>query len=402
MERNVPKLRFKGFNDEWKKEVISSICKLSSGSTPSKARKEYFNGTHLWVTSGELKNKYIYNTIDKITDKAIKNTNLKEYEIGSFIIAIYGLEAQGTRGSSAILGRKATISQACMAIEPVKDIYSEFLYYWYAKYGDMIGIRYAQGTKQQNLSTDLVGNLKIIFPSLKEQERITNFLTKVDKIIEKQDEKVKNLEKYKKGMMQKIFSQEIRFKDENGKEYPEWQEYKLNELCNFFSGGTPLTSKKEYYDGNIPFIRSAEISSENTELTISEIGLNNSSAKMIQKGDLLYALYGATSGEVSISKLNGAINQAILCIRSNRCNLIFLEKVLRNSKQNIIKTYLQGGQGNLSANIIKELQYNFPCLDEQDKIAKFITKIDIILQKEIDKLNELYKWKKGLLQQMFV
>ena len=91
MERNVPKLRFKGFNDEWKKEVISSICKLSSGSTPSKARKEYFNGTHLWVTSGELKNKYIYNTIDKITDKAIKNTNLKEYEIGSFIIAIYGL-----------------------------------------------------------------------------------------------------------------------------------------------------------------------------------------------------------------------------------------------------------------------------------------------------------------------
>ena len=402
MERNVPKLRFEGFNDEWKKEVISSICKLSSGSTPSKARKEYFNGTHLWVTSGELKNKYIYNTIDKITDKAIKNTNLKEYEIGSFIIAIYGLEAQGTRGSSAILGRKATISQACMAIEPVKDIYSEFLYYWYAKYGDMIGIRYAQGTKQQNLSTDLVGNLKIIFPSLKEQERITNFLTKVDKIIEKQDEKVKNLENYKKGMMQKIFSQEIRFKDENGKEYPEWQEYKLNELCNFFSGGTPLTSKKEYYDGNIPFIRSAEISSENTELTISEIGLNNSSAKMIQKGDLLYALYGATSGEVSISKLNGAINQAILCIRSNRCNLIFLEKVLRNSKQNIIKTYLQGGQGNLSANIIKELQYNFPCLDEQDKIAKFITKIDIILQKEIDKLNELYKWKKGLLQQMFV
>ena len=402
MERNVPKLRFKGFNDEWKKEVISSICKLSSGSTPSKARKEYFNGTHLWVTSGELKNKYIYNTIDKITDKAIKNTNLKEYEIGSFIIAIYGLEAQGTRGSSAILGRKATISQACMAIEPVKDIYSEFLYYWYAKYGDMIGIRYAQGTKQQNLSTDLVGNLKIIFPSLKEQERITNFLTKVDKIIEKQDEKVKNLEKYKKGMMQKIFSQEIRFKDENGEDYPEWQEYKLNELCNFFSGGTPLTSKKEYYDGNIPFIRSAEISSENTELTISEIGLNNSSAKMIQKGDLLYALYGATSGEVSISKLNGAINQAILCIRSNRCNLIFLEKVLRNSKQNIIKTYLQGGQGNLSANIIKELQYNFPCLDEQDKIAKFITKIDIILQKEIDKLNELYKWKKGLLQQMFV
>ena len=99
-----------------------------------------------------------------------------------------------------------------MALEPIEGVISEFLYYWYEKNSEMIGIKYAQGTKQQNLSTDLVGNLKIALPKLHEQERIANFLTKVDKLIEKQDEKVKNYELYKKGMMQKIFSQEIRFR----------------------------------------------------------------------------------------------------------------------------------------------------------------------------------------------
>ena len=102
----------------------------------------------------------------------------------------------------------------------------------------------------------------------------------------------------------------LRFKEFSG----DWEVKKLGDECRFFSGGTPLTTNRSYYDGNIPFIRSAEISGDTTELTISESGLNNSSAKMVQKGDLLYALYGATSGEVSISKIDGAINQAILCI----------------------------------------------------------------------------------------
>ena len=388
MERNVPKLRFKGFNDEWKNTKLGDISNIIMGQSPSSDQyNEKFEGMPLVQGNADIRQR-------KTSPRMYTTEVTKACKIGDSIMSV-----RAPVGSIGRATEKCCIGRGVCAINTCEK--QEFLYQVLLQQEDKWG-KVSQGSTFESINRNDIANLRIKLPSLQEQERIANFLTKVDKIIEKQDEKVKNLEKYKKGMMQKIFSQEIRFKDENGKEYPEWQEYKLNELCNFFSGGTPLTSKKEYYDGNIPFIRSAEISSENTELTISEIGLNNSSAKMIQKGDLLYALYGATSGEVSISKLNGAINQAILCIRSNRCNLIFLEKVLRNSKQNIIKTYLQGGQGNLSANIIKELQFNFPCLDEQDKIAKFITKIDIILQKEIDKLNELYKWKKGLLQQMFV
>ena len=180
-----------------------------------------------------------------------------------------------------------------------------------------------------------------------------------------------------------------------------WKKIKLGDKCTFYSGGTPLTTNKRYYDGNIPFIRSAEISSTSTELTISEDGLNNSSAKMVKKGDLLYALYGATSGEVSISKIDGAINQAILCIQSDQLNLSFLEKILRKNKDNIINTYLQGGQGNLSSKIVQDLRYYVPSLEEQEKIASFFSLIDKKIELQTEKVEELKNYKKGIMQKIF-
>ena len=181
----------------------------------------------------------------------------------------------------------------------------------------------------------------------------------------------------------------------------EWKKIKLGDKCTFYSGGTPLTTNKNYYDGNIPFIRSAEISSTVTELSISEDGLNNSSAKMVKKGDLLYALYGATSGEVSISKIDGAINQAILCIQSEQLSLSFLEKILRKNKGNIINTYLQGGQGNLSSKIVQDLRYYIPTLEEQEKIASFFSLIDKKIELQTEKVEELKNYKKGIMQKLF-
>lgn len=189
----------------------------------------------------------------------------------------------------------------------------------------------------------------------------------------------------------------LRFKGFSG----EWENKKLGEECTFFSGRTPLTTNRSYYDGKIPFIRSAEISADTTELTISEEGLNNSSAKMVQNGDLLYALYGATSGEVSISKINGAINQAILCIKSDHLNLTFLEKILRKNKDSIVNTYLQGGQGNLSSNIIKGLKYKMPSKEEQEKIASFFSLIDDKISLQGEKVEVLKNYKKGMMQNIF-
>jgi type I restriction enzyme S subunit len=179
-----------------------------------------------------------------------------------------------------------------------------------------------------------------------------------------------------------------------------WENNKLGDVGSFFSGGTPLTSKRAYFDGVIPFIRSGEINSDKTEQFISDEGLKKSSAKMVEKGDLIYALYGATSGEVGISKINGAINQAILCIRTNH-NTIYLMNYLRFNKDNIINTYLQGGQGNLSAEIIKSLIIPFPSLPEQQKIASFLTAVDDKLQALKKKKSLLEQYKKGIMQKIF-
>ena len=97
----------------------------------------------------------------------------------------------------------------------------------------------------------------------------------------------------------------------------DWEERKLGEITTSYSGGTPSAGNSSYYKGDIPFIRSGEINSSKTELFLTEEGFNNSSAKLVEVGDILYALYGATSGEVGISQINGAINQAILAICSS-------------------------------------------------------------------------------------
>lgn len=180
----------------------------------------------------------------------------------------------------------------------------------------------------------------------------------------------------------------------------EWEEKKLGKIGKFFSGGTPLTSKKEYYDGNIPFIKSGEISEENTEQTISEEGLKNSSAKLVKKGELLLALYGATSGEVAISKIDGAINQAVLNIKTSENNL-FLYNYFKLKKESILTKYLQGGQGNLSAEIIKNLFIFFPSLQEQQKIANFLSSIDKKISLTEEKLELFREYKKGVMQKIF-
>ena len=173
----------------------------------------------------------------------------------------------------------------------------------------------------------------------------------------------------------------------------EWERHKLSEVCSFYSGGTPSSSKKEYYNGNIPFIRSGELHKDETELFITEDGLNNSAAKLVETGDLLLALYGATSGDIAISKIKGAINQAILCIRTKQ-NKKFIESVWNKHVERLLQTYLQGGQGNLSADIVKNIPFYFANLEEQDKLASFISLLDerIATQnKIIEKLETLIK-----------
>ena len=181
-----------------------------------------------------------------------------------------------------------------------------------------------------------------------------------------------------------------------------WEQRKLGEVSESYSGGTPSVGVKEYYGGQIPFIRSAEINSEITELFLTEEGLKKSSARLVAMGDILYALYGATSGEVGRARLRGAINQAILAINPHTgYDSEYLAQWLRKSKHSIIETYLQGGQGNLSGTIVKELLVDFPSLKEQRAIGDFFSQLDHLITLHQRKYDKLQVLKKAMLEKMF-
>ena len=260
------------------------------------------------------------------------------------------------------------------------------------------------GASRKKLLKESMLKITVNMPSLQEQKKISDFLSNIDMIISNYTNTVKAWEERKKGIMWKLFSQEIRFKGDDESDFPEWEEKRLGEFCKTFSGGTPKSGETRYYEnGTIPFIRSGEINENKTELYITKDGLNESSAKMVAAGDILYALYGATSGEVDISKINGAINQAILCIRTvDGFDSKFIVEILRFNKEKILRTYLQGGQGNLSAQIIQNLCFYFPCFAEQQKIANCFSSLDNVIEKQKTVLTKWEELKKGLLQRMLV
>ena len=182
----------------------------------------------------------------------------------------------------------------------------------------------------------------------------------------------------------------------------DWEQRKLGEITESYSGGTPSVANHSYYGGSIPFIRSAEINSINTELYLTEEGLNSSSAKLVEEGDILYALYGATSGEVGISQINGAINQAILAIKpKSKYDPNFIMQWLRRQKNSIISTYLQGGQGNLSGAIVKDLILSVPIeYDEQIRIGAFFKQLDNTIALHLCKQQQFESLKKSMIKEI--
>jgi len=152
--------------------------------------------------------------------------------------------------------------------------------------------------------------------------------------------------------------------------------------------------------GNISFIRFGEIHKESTVLFLSKKGLNKSSSKLVNIGDLLYSLYVANSGDCSISKIMGEINQAILCINSECVINAFLQPYLELFKNKYISKYLQGGQGNLSGRIVGNYLIHIPPFPEQQKIAEILTTWNEAIEKQTQLINLLEQRKHGLIQQL--
>lgn len=164
---------------------------------------------------------------------------------------------------------------------------------------------------QPNASSKDIDSIDLVVPEeTEEQHALASYFTSLDAQIAASTSRLSSLKQIKAASLLNLFPQKgetvprVRFKGFQG----EWIRQRLGDISASFSGGTPAVSVSDYYGGNIPFIRSGEIHENRTQLYITQAGLNNSSAKIVEKGTILYALYGATSGDVGISKLRGAIN----------------------------------------------------------------------------------------------
>jgi len=399
---NIPQLRFPEFNGGWKESRIGKIYKdLRTGSTPSRAVKSYFKGDNPWITSGELKYNRISTTFEQISDEAIKDTNLVLYQPGTLFIAITGLEAPGTRGKCAINAVPSTTNQSCLAFRKVDSVDTIYMFYWYLKYGKPLYFKYAQGTKQQSFNNKIVEKFQIFLPNKPEQQKIAAFLSAVDNKIEQLSKKQELLGEYKKGLMQQIFSQAIRFKADDGSEFPDWEEKNGNEIFDNISN--------KNHDSDLPILAITQEHGAiprdliNYKMIVSDKSV--SSYKVVETGDFIISLRSFQGG-IEYSNYKGICSPAYIILRP----AIEIEKKFYKY---YLKTYryiqdlnrkLEGIRDGkmVSYKYFSEIKLPYPSISEQAKIANFLSSIDNKIEQVGKQLRESKQFKKALLQQMFV
>ena len=259
--------------------------------------------------------------------------------------------------------------------------------------------RFDAATSVPTLNRNNVHSLKVSFPPLEEQRKIAAILGTWDAVIAVVEQLIAALQRRKQGLMQRLLTGEVRFPGFDG----EWEEVRLGAVVDSFSGGTPSRTNPEYYEGNIPWIKSGEINQVHiveTEETITQLGLENSSAKIVDAGTLLLALYGATAGKLGISHISAAINQALLAIVPHEeLNKDFAFYELEHRMPQMLRK-LQGGQPNLSAALVKSSYISLPPFEEQQVIAEVLSEADRQIYEFHDLRTHLQQQKKGLMQRL--
>ena len=235
--------------DDWVlctfKDVLTTFL---SGATPYRGIPEYYNGNIRWISSGELNYNVIYDTIEHISANAVRNTNLHILNPSTFLMAITGLEAEGTRGKCAFVGAPATTNQSCLAINGTDRMCVEYLFWFYRMWGDYLAFKYCQGTKQQSYTAEIVKKLPIYCPiTIKEQNKIAEALSDVDALITALDKKIAKKRLIKQGAMQQLLTGKKRLPNFSEK----WVSKKLGEISRIKTG--KRNGDEQVKNGKYPF-----------------------------------------------------------------------------------------------------------------------------------------------------
>ena len=403
----VPKLRFKGFTGEWDKIKLSQIADIIKDKNDGaehpvmmlSAVKGFINQQEKYSkdNAGSSLKKY---TLLRRGDLAYNRGNSKLKKYG----CIFELE-----NSSALV----PYVYHCFRM---KNGNSTF-YGNYLNSGkidkELRGIISSSARMDGllNVSEKDFVNILVSKPILSEQQKIADFLTTFDKRITAQQNIIADLEETKKGLLQKIFSQEIRFKDDNGQDYPEWEEKRLGDISYVMRG---LTYKPtDVRDDGIRVFRSSNIS-EDTFIYGEDdvfVDVNAVNIPFVQNGDILITAANGSSRLVGKhSVIHGVLNDTavhggfMLLIRSK--DSAFINSSMYSSwYKKFVYKFVAGGNGaigNLKKSDLENVHLFVPCEKEKNKIDDFLSIFDKKITAEKQILSDLLEIKKGLLQQMFV
>lgn len=410
-QKKIPKLRFPGFSGEWGEKKLGDIANFRRGSFPQPygLRKWYddkngFPFVQVYDVDNNSKLKEV--TKRKISKEA-KELSVFAKE-GTIVLTI-----QGSIGRIALTQYDACIDRTLLIFESFNIPIDKYFFMQIVFLLFEIEKTKAPGGTIKTITKEALSSFKLSVPSLLEQQKIAGFLGSVDEWIENLKSQKDNFESYKKGMMQKIFSQEIRFKDDNGKEFPKWEEKKLGDFKDLITGdgdwilSNDITIGEKYKVVQLGNIGLGKYIDKNLK-TISEKSFLKLNGTLINKGDLLINRMVDNSLCCCIFPKSGNyITSVDVCwIRENNHfnNYFFMSLILVEENQDRLLSISAGsGRVRISRkNLFTEFEFKLPNLKEQQKIADFLTSIDDLIESKQQQITQAEEWKKGLMQGLFV
>jgi len=406
---NIPQLRFPEFSDEWEEKKLGDVTSWSSGGTPSKAVPHYWNGKIPWISASSMKGKYFIDSKLKITLEGLK-AGSKLAPKNSILLLVRG-SMLFKKIPFGLAETDVAFNQDVKCLKVLGESTFDFIYYWFChSENHLLNMVTGTGIGAGKLETSYVQLMNVNIPEFLEQEKIAAFLTTVDNKIEQLSKKQELLKEYKKGLMQQIFSQVIRFKANDGSDFPDWEEKKLGDL---FSGikGQGLSKGNITIDGLNKCILYGELYTTYPEVIKNVVSRTNSDDGVKSKaGDLLVPCSTTTTGidladVTAINEDNVSLGGDISILRLKKDgNSVFFAYYLTHYKKFDLAKYGQGSTiVHLYYSHFKKIDLKFPSsVEEQTKIANFLSSIDNKIEQVGKQLVESKQFKKALLQQMFV
>ena len=334
---------------ELNKKSIGEIAEVRTGSTPSRSNPEYWNGTHYWVSAQDMGNKYIYDTLEKITDKGY--ATCKVVPAGSILYV-----CRGSIGVMSINTMDCATNQSICTATCKTGYNTEYLYYA-LKVAEKAIKKQGIGTSFKSLNQSAFASIEILFPAIEIQDKFATIAKQADK------------------------SKFVGFKSQFIEMFKNIPSVKIADCCITVSGGTPNTKKIEYYDGgDIPWLSSGEINQGyifSTDKYITQLGLENSSAKWVPANSVVIAMYGATAGKVGFIKIPLTTNQAVCTLLPNDgFEPLYLYYATLSKTSWMISQCRGAAQPNISQSIIRSMEIPMATIDEQKRFCKLLTQAD--------------------------